>query len=193
MIKLDDIRRHAAVRPDADAVVDGATRLSWARFADAVDRFAAGLVTALPDVRPVRAAFLAGPRWELTVAMAACATLGIPCTGLDPQQEPDRLLAELELLGPCAVFVAPEYQPQLERCAWPGADRALRVVLDGESGLLADHAAQAPRTRSAFPVLLGSEPLRRLPSPCTASGSPSCPAGPGRASRCAPPRPRPAR
>ncbi|MDX3550078.1 class I adenylate-forming enzyme family protein [Streptomyces europaeiscabiei] len=165
MIKLDDIRRHAAVRPDADAVVDGATRLSWARFADAVDRFAAGLVTALPDVRPVRAVFLAGPRWELTVAMAACATLGIPCTGLDPQQEPDRLRAALELLGPCAVFVAPEYQPQLERCAWPGADRALRVVLDGESGPLAGQAAGAPRTRSAFPVLLGSEPLQQLPSP----------------------------
>ncbi|WP_371572181.1 class I adenylate-forming enzyme family protein [Streptomyces sp. NBC_01314] len=164
MIKLEDIRRHAAVRPDADAVVDGATRLSWARFADAVDRFAAGLVSALPDARPLRAVFLCGPRWELTVAMAACATLGIPCTGLDPAQEPDRLLAALELLGPCAVFVSPELEPRLERCAWPGADRALRVVLDGGSGHGAGRTAGAPRTRPDFLALLESEPLR-LPAP----------------------------
>ncbi|MGC9542875.1 class I adenylate-forming enzyme family protein [Streptomyces sp. UG1] len=130
MIKLDDIRRHAAVRPDAIAVVDGATRLSWTQFADAVDRFAAGLVGRLPEVRPARAVFLADPSWELTVALAACATLGIPCTGLDPALEADRLEAVLGVLDPCAVFVTAQHGPLLEGCAWPGRPGALRIVLD---------------------------------------------------------------
>jgi acyl-CoA synthetase (AMP-forming)/AMP-acid ligase II len=130
MIKLDDIRRHAAVRPDAIAVVDGATRLSWTQFADAVDRFAAGLVGRLPEVRPARAVFLADPSWQLTVALAACATLGLPCTGLDPALEDDRLDAVLGVLDPCAVFVTAEHGPLLEGCAWPGRPGALRIVLD---------------------------------------------------------------
>ncbi|MEU0032265.1 class I adenylate-forming enzyme family protein [Streptomyces sp. NPDC006335] len=167
MIKLDDIRRHAAVRPDAIAVVDGATRLSWTELADAVERVAAGLVGRLPEVSPARAVFLAGPSRELTVALAACATLGIPCTGLDPAQEPDRLDAVLALLDPCAVFLTAEHRPLLEERAWPGGPGALRILLDATA---ADEAGpQGP-----------ARPARGGPEDQGAAGAAGRPDGQGR-------------
>lgn len=159
MIKLDDIRRHAAARPDAIAVVDGATRLSWADFADAVDRCAAGLMARLPETGPVRAVFLAGPSWELTVALAACATLGVPCTGLDPAQEGGRLDALLRTLDPCAVFVESRYRPLLEGRTRPSGPGCAWITLDTAAG------SGAPRTEVSFRRLSQSEPLRRLPEP----------------------------
>ncbi|MFC8218723.1 AMP-binding protein [Streptomyces sp. NPDC057362] len=137
MIRIEHIRRHATARPDATAVVDGAVRLSWTDFADAVGRCAAGLTEQLPEerpARPVRAVFLSGPRWELAVLLAACATLGIPCTGLDPAQDTDRLARTLDLLGPSIVIVAAEHAPALDAAlgAAPGTDarELLRVPLD---------------------------------------------------------------
>lgn len=176
MIKLDDIRRHAAARPDAIAVVDGTTRLSWPDLADAVDRCAAGLVARLPDTGPVRAVFLAGPGWELTVALAACATLGIPCTGIDPTQEGDRLEALLRTLDPHAVFVASPYRPLLEGRTWPSGPASTWITLDTaaaeEAGPVTEEGAGVPgeasgsrRTEVSFRRLSESEPLRRLPGP----------------------------
>ncbi|MEV5456423.1 AMP-binding protein, partial [Streptomyces sp. NPDC052535] len=137
MIRIEHIRRHATARPDATAVVDGAVRLSWTDFADAVGRCAAGLTEQLPEerrARPVRAVFLSGPRWELAVLLAACATLGIPCTGLDPAQDTDRLARTLDLLGPSIVIVSSEHAPVLDAAlgAAPGTDarELLRVPLD---------------------------------------------------------------
>ncbi|MEU1519636.1 class I adenylate-forming enzyme family protein [Streptomyces sp. NPDC005811] len=172
MIKLDDIRRHAAARPDAIALVDGPTRLSWAAFADAVDRFAAGLSARLPETRPARAVFLSGPRWELAVALAACATLGIPCTGLDPQEDPSRLEAVLGLLDPCAVFVTAEYRPLLAERTWPARSRALEIALDGPAeGDLGEPAADAAvsegRARDA-----GTRPEPPLAPPAEVSTAP---------------------
>lgn len=191
MIKLDDIRRHAAARPDAIAVADGATRLSWPELADAVDRFAAGLVARLPETGPVRAVFLAGPSWELTVALAACATLGVPCTGLDPTQESDRLEALLGTLDPRAVFVDSRYRPLLEGHTWPSGPASSWITLDTTAAGEAEpvkrapaedvpaegvrepvlgeaetpEASGAPRTEVSFHRLSESEPLRRLPEP----------------------------
>ncbi|GGR04342.1 class I adenylate-forming enzyme family protein [Streptomyces pilosus] len=167
MIKLDDIRRHAAARPDAIAVADGATRLSWADLADAADRCAAGLMARLPDTGPVRAVFLARPSWELTVALAACATLGVPCTGLDPAQEGDRLDALLRMLDPCAVFVESRYRPLLEGRTWPNGPGCSWITLDTAPGGEADapKASGAPRTEVSLRRLSESEPLRRLPEP----------------------------
>ncbi|MER6424961.1 class I adenylate-forming enzyme family protein [Streptomyces sp. NPDC001137] len=162
MIKLDDIRRHAAARPDAIALVDGATRLSWTAFADAVDRFAAGLVARLPETRPARAVFLSGPRWELAVALAACATLGIPCTGLDPRQEHGGLEAVLGMLDPCAVFVTAEHRPPTTGHTWPEKAGALEILLDGPA---AGEAAPRPDAPVSFHHLLDTEPSRRLPGP----------------------------
>ncbi|MFE2463464.1 AMP-binding protein [Streptomyces sp. NPDC059402] len=144
MIRIEHIRRHATARPDATAVVDGAVRLSWTDFADAVGRCAAGLTEQLPEerpVRPVRAVFLSGPRWELAVLLAACATLGIPCTGLDSAQDTDRLARTLDLLDPSIVIVSAEHAPLLDAALGTGARELLRVPLDPP--------AQSPRTSGA--------------------------------------------
>lgn len=185
MIRIEHIRRHATARPDATAVVDGAVRLSWTDFADAVGRCAAGLTEQLPEerpARPVRAVFLSGPRWELAVLLAACATLGIPCTGLDPAQDTDRLARTLDLLGPSIVIVAAEHAPALDAAlgAAPGTDarELLRVPLDPPaesarpSGADAADGAAGPNGLPEpeepvrpFPDLLASDPPRRLPEP----------------------------
>ncbi|MFD9974069.1 class I adenylate-forming enzyme family protein [Streptomyces sp. NPDC059017] len=157
MIKLDDIRRHAADRPHRSAVVDGEKRLSWAQFADVVDRFTAGLAAQLPPGRPARAAFLAGTGWELAVAMAACRTLGVSCTGLDPDQHPDALTHTLRELDPVVVLVAEEHRALLGSCSWPAGEEALRVLLDGGE-------ATAPG-ESPFAELLAAQPLRQPPAP----------------------------
>ncbi|GAA4800662.1 class I adenylate-forming enzyme family protein [Streptomyces ziwulingensis] len=135
MIKIEHIRRHATARPEATAVVDGDVRLSWVELADAVERCAAGLTARLPEgrpARPVRAVFLAGPRWELAVAMAACATLGIPCTGIDPAQGAGRLARTLALLDPRVVFASGEHASALDGTEWSGAREVLRIALDHE-------------------------------------------------------------
>ncbi|MDI9883300.1 AMP-binding protein [Streptomyces sp. HNM0645] len=157
MIKLDDIRRRAADRPDRSAVVDGENRLSWAQFADVVDRFTAGLAALLPPGRPVRAAFLADTGWELAVAMAACRTLGVSCTGLDPAQHPDALTHALREIDPVVVLVAEEHRTLLGSCSWPAGEQALCVLLDGGD------AAQPGE--SSFADLLAAQPLRELPAP----------------------------
>ncbi|MFI9778626.1 class I adenylate-forming enzyme family protein [Streptomyces sp. NPDC051956] len=157
MIKLDDIRRHAAHRPDRTAIVDGEVRLSWARFADVVDQFTAGLAECLPAGRPARAVFLSATRWELAVAMSACATLGVSCTGLDPAADPAALTHTLDQLDPVVVFVERRHAHLLGPCVWPAGADILRVLLDGR-------AEDEPHEHT-FGELMETEPLRTLPAP----------------------------
>ncbi|MFG3496020.1 class I adenylate-forming enzyme family protein [Streptomyces sp. NPDC047928] len=188
MIKLDDIRRHAAVRPEHVAVVDGDTRLTWSQYADAVERAASALAPHLPSDRPARAVFLADNGWELAVATAACATLGVPCTGLDPDHGPDALTQALTRLRPAVVFVGTALRPVLDRCVWPDGPRAVHIVLDGRgagaatatttgtgtaagpgTGPGADGGVARPARPSHRPLsfgrLLESEPHGELPPP----------------------------
>ncbi|MER5641832.1 AMP-binding protein [Kitasatospora sp. NPDC002227] len=155
MIKLDDIRRHAAVRPERVALVDGSTRLGWARFAEHVEAVAAGLAALLPRDRPSRAVFLTENRWELAVAMAACATLGVPCTGLDPEADRPALASVATALLPELAFVSTAQHPLLERLGLP-AD-TVRVVLDG--------VPDPARATVPFARLLTTRPPHELPAP----------------------------
>ncbi|GAA2133866.1 hypothetical protein GCM10009760_10450 [Kitasatospora kazusensis] len=165
MIKLDDIRRHAANRPEQIAVVDGASRLTWGQFADHVDRMAAGLSAQLPPTRPARAVHLADNRWELAVAMAACATLGVSCTGLDVEAGAEELTGLLARIQPTVVFVSTEHRQVLDGCVWPTGPEALHVLLDGaEAGATARPAGVGSRSVS-FGALLATEPLPNLPIP----------------------------
>ncbi|MFI6644743.1 class I adenylate-forming enzyme family protein [Streptomyces sp. NPDC050504] len=165
MIKLDDIRRHAAGDPDRIALAAGGASLTWRALADVVEGAAAGLVPALPSDRPARAVLLTSESgWEAVVALAACATLGIPCAPLDPglgEAELGRLLGRIE---PCAVFVGGGAGRLLERCAWPGGDGVLRVFLDEES---ATDRKPAPSARQpvTFACLQAAEPVGQLPPP----------------------------
>ncbi|MCT2594735.1 acyl--CoA ligase [Streptomyces sp. N2-109] len=157
MIKLDDIRRHAAAGPDRTALVSGRTRLSWADFEDVVERVTAGLAARLPGGRVPRAALLADARWETAVAMAACATLGISCTALDPTPGTDALTRALGQIRPGLLFVAEGQLPLLDACPLPEGPRALRIVLEAGG-----ERPDAPGTVT-FAQLRTAEPLRELP------------------------------
>ncbi|WP_407841899.1 class I adenylate-forming enzyme family protein (plasmid) [Streptomyces sp. DSM 116496] len=164
MIKLDDIRRHAAGGVTRDALVDGQVRLTWGQYAETVERTAAGLAEHLPQEGAVRAVFLAGNSWQLTVAMSACATLGVSCTGLDPQSGTDDLGQVLSWLEPSVVFVASEHRATLDQLVWPSGPQAVHVLLDG---ITAPGAPAAPGKHQAlnFDLLTSAEPLRTLPAP----------------------------
>ncbi|MFJ3928306.1 AMP-binding protein [Streptomyces sp. NPDC090022] len=155
MIKLDDIRRHAANGATRDALVDGQVRLTWSQFADSVERAVAGLAEQLPVQGPARAVFLAGNTWQLAVAMSACATLGVSCTGVDPALGPRALGQVLDQLEPFAVFTASDRRAALEEARPTAAGTTLRVLLDGP--------ATAPYV--SFDRLTSAEPLRELPAP----------------------------
>ncbi|MFZ3475541.1 class I adenylate-forming enzyme family protein [Streptomyces sp. 4.24] len=164
MIKLDDIRRHAAGGVTRDALVDGQVRLTWGQFAETVERTAAGLTEHLPAEGPVRAVFLAGNSWQLTVAMSACATLGVSCTGLDPQSGAEDLGQVLTWLEPAVVFVTSEHRATLDRLVWPSGPQAVHVLLDGVSAPGAP-AAPGPHQALNFDLLTSAEALRTLPAP----------------------------
>ncbi|MFI2379164.1 class I adenylate-forming enzyme family protein [Streptomyces sp. NPDC018964] len=164
MIKLDDIRRYAAGRPEATAIADGEERLTWEQFAQAVDQVAAGLTDRLPQEGTARSVFLADNRWQLAVVMAACATLGVSCTGLDPAAGPEELTHTLTRLEPSLVFVTGEYREVLDRCVWPAGPQALHVLLDASDTQAAPGRSEDRRTLG-FGELLETEPLARLPEP----------------------------
>ncbi|GAA4913875.1 class I adenylate-forming enzyme family protein [Streptomyces coeruleoprunus] len=151
MIRLTDIRKHAAERPDHLAVADGDTRLTWADLAEQVARTATGLSERLPDPRPARAVFLAGNSWELMVLMAACTTLGVPCIGLDHTASPEATLGALDQLKPTVVITDRAHRGLLERAAWPGTPDALHVDVDR------DGAAERPAEAVAFAELAAAE------------------------------------
>jgi acyl-coenzyme A synthetase/AMP-(fatty) acid ligase len=130
MIRLTDIRKHAGRRPGHTAIVDGGTRLSWAELAERVGRVATGIAERLPETRPARAVFLAENRWELVVTMAACASLGVPCIGLDYTAGPVATGGALEQLQPTIVISTSAHRPLLRDSLWTGSDKALDVQLD---------------------------------------------------------------
>ncbi|MFD4899719.1 class I adenylate-forming enzyme family protein [Streptomyces sp. NPDC058411] len=134
MLRLADIRRNAARRPDGTAIVDGPTRLTWREFEDRTARVAAGLHALLPPERPARAAFVAGNSWQLVVLMAACASLGVPCVGLDHTATPEATAHALAQLRPTVLISTAACRPLLERAGVPdGGDGVLAVHLDGST------------------------------------------------------------
>ncbi|MEW2070649.1 class I adenylate-forming enzyme family protein [Streptomyces sp. NPDC007346] len=164
MIKLDDIRRHAAHGATRDALIDGQVRLTWGRFGDTVESVAAGLAQRLPADGPVRAVFLAKNTWQLTVAMSACATLGVSCTGLDADTDPDTLASVLTRLEPSFVFSDSDRRTVLDRLVRPTGPEALHILLDGTSQP-GDDPDPARRRTLPFDRLTSTEPLRELPAP----------------------------
>ncbi|MEV8097640.1 class I adenylate-forming enzyme family protein [Kitasatospora sp. NPDC085879] len=144
MIKLDDIRKHAARRPDHVAVVDRDFRLTWAELAEQVARVASGLAHHLPAERPARAAFMSCNSWELVVVMAACATLGVPCIGLDYTTTPEATAGALEQLQPTVLISTPLRRPLLEQSGWPGARDVLGIHLAGPENDDYDTGPAAP-------------------------------------------------
>ncbi|WP_306327708.1 class I adenylate-forming enzyme family protein [Streptomyces venezuelae] len=132
MIKIADIRKHAARWPQRVAVVDGETRMTWASFSDKVSRVSCAIQDLLPETRPARAVFLAENSWELVVSMAAVSSLGIPCVGLDYTAGPVATRAALDQLEPTVVITSRAHRALLEECGWPNGRDILDIFLDSE-------------------------------------------------------------
>ncbi|WP_330288885.1 class I adenylate-forming enzyme family protein [Streptomyces sp. NBC_00576] len=132
MIKLTDIRAHAARRPGHLAIVDGDVRLTWANLADKVARVASAIELRLPERRPARAVFVAENRWELVVAMAALSSLGIPCVGLDHTAGPRATSGALEQLRPTVVISTTTHRQILTEAGWPADRDVLDIRLDSD-------------------------------------------------------------
>jgi acyl-CoA synthetase (AMP-forming)/AMP-acid ligase II len=118
MIKHSVATVHAAARPNADALVDATgsgRRISWAELEDLVARAATGLtqllLPATGSAAPIRAAFLADNRWELTVLQGAAATLSLPLAGIDASLPPQAVAACLDQVRPTVLAVAPQLRP----------------------------------------------------------------------------------
>ncbi|MFD0023529.1 class I adenylate-forming enzyme family protein [Streptomyces sp. NPDC058382] len=153
MLRLVDIRRHAADRPEHVAVVDGPTRLTWQQFEDQVSRVTAALHALLPPGRPARAAFAARNSWQLVVVMAACSTLGIPCVGLDFTATPEATARALEQLRPTVLFSTAPHRALLASAAGPQDGDVLSVHLDGPAGSPTSYASlAAAEPRDVDPV-----------------------------------------
>jgi acyl-coenzyme A synthetase/AMP-(fatty) acid ligase len=162
MIKLDDIRRHAARRPDHVAVVDRDFRLTWTELAEQVARVATGLAHHLPAERPARAAFMSCNSWELVVVMAACATLGVPCIGLDYTTSPEATAGALEQLQPTVLISTPLRRPLLEQAGWPGTRDVLSIHLAGPQDGDRDTGPTSPGAL-CYAALSSFEPVATTP------------------------------
>ena len=138
---------HAAARPDAFALRDGARRLTWRQLriwtdatADALDR--AGLV------RGDRVAIWLSNRVEVVVAFLACARQGYVCNpSLHRNYRLGEILGLLERIGAAALFAE----------AGHGADAQSQDVVAA--------AAALPAIKRVFRLPSAREPGLDLPSP----------------------------
>jgi amino acid adenylation domain-containing protein len=111
------VRDRAAVSPDALAVIDGETTLTYADLVTAVDEQAARLAAA--GVRDGDHVVVALPRSAAEiVAVAAVLRLGAAFTALHKDNPPVRLAAMLNRLRPVAALIQPDTADAL-RAALP--------------------------------------------------------------------------
>ncbi len=83
-------------RPDAEAIVFGARRMTWSQLADAVDRTARALL-ALGVEKGECVAFISNPRPEFIITFMAAAKISAIWVGLSPRfsiQETNRILRD---------------------------------------------------------------------------------------------------
>ena len=98
----------AAIRPDAEFLIDGGPaitgrRLTWAQTRVAVDRVAAGLIAAGLE-RGDRVAFLSDCRLDFFVHFLAATSTGLIWQGLNPKYTWDELVHVVGDAGPRVIF-----------------------------------------------------------------------------------------
>ncbi len=116
----DFVVRHAKVRPEAEAVVDGSTRLNFAELRTRVDDIAAALL-AHGINHGDRVATLAAPGLDFWLTYLASVSIGAIWHGLNPVYREREFAYLLEDAKPALVFV---------RSPWDGRhyDAELRAV-----------------------------------------------------------------
>ena len=90
------VDKWALERPDAEAIVFGAHRMTWAQLADAVNRTARALL-ALGVKKGECVAFISNPRPEFIITFMAAAKISAIWVGLSPRfsiQETNRILRD---------------------------------------------------------------------------------------------------
>jgi long-chain acyl-CoA synthetase len=137
---------NARERPDEVAVVDGDHCLTWARFADRVDRCAHVLRDAGVGVGD-HVAMVMGNRSEFLEVLCACLETGAVLTPVNWHFQPDEAAYVVENCDARVLVVDARYVPAGKRCAeLPGVRRALVTSGADECGLerYEDALAAAP-------------------------------------------------
>ena len=168
LARISDYPGHwAAERPDAEAMVLGAERWSWRRFADTVERCARGLFAA--GIRHGdRVAMLATARPEALVCFLAAARLGALWSGLNLRLTIDELAYVVGDAEPSLLFAIPGFRgrdyrgdigslrervPSLRRVVMLGEDWDA-FLAEGDAAADAEFAASCARTQPDDPCLL---------------------------------------
>ena len=134
MTRLHDYVHHwARDRPQADAAIGPARRLTYAALVDAVDACAAGMIAAGVE-RGDRVATLATPGPDFLVTFLATAAIGGIWVGLNPRYADPELDAVIARIGPRLVFSASTIETRSYRDWAAGLPASIQAVdLDGES------------------------------------------------------------
>jgi amino acid adenylation domain-containing protein/FkbM family methyltransferase len=134
-------REQARATPDAEALVSGETRLSYAQLADRVDRLAARLATA--GAAPGRIVAVAVPRSaDLVISLMAVVTTGAAYLPIETDLPAGRVTHMLNDASPSCVLVTPETMSLFD-CAAPGAKRVV-VGADDHLAVTTHHSPTHP-------------------------------------------------
>ncbi|WP_063061557.1 AMP-binding protein [Nocardia sienata] len=140
---LDGYRRTAATRPDAVAVADAETELTYQEFDARVNRLARQLIEAgVGTETPVGVALRNST--ELLVAIYAVLTAGGVCLPLDPDDPAGWNARVIDIAGPACVLVAPADEARLAAAVETTARPQPPILVTGAEDL-ARHAADPVR------------------------------------------------
>ncbi len=106
MIKLSDIEAIAAARSNVPALVSPEYSLSWSALAASVGNLVQSLRDRCNSTHATQAAFVCDNRPELVMLMAACATDGLPLTGVDYTLPAQTVVRSLRAIGADLVVLS---------------------------------------------------------------------------------------
>ncbi|MEU7788012.1 non-ribosomal peptide synthase/polyketide synthase [Amycolatopsis sp. NPDC049159] len=159
---VDSLDHHARTRPDATALVCGATRLTFAELAARTDALAADL--AARGAGPDRVVAVLLPRSaDAIVALFAVLKAGAVHLSIDPGLPPERIRVLLADTDP--VVVLEDVTAPAGTCSWRPrpADAAYVIHTSGSSGtpkgVVVEHAALM-NLLADHRTVFGGEPLR---------------------------------
>jgi long-chain acyl-CoA synthetase len=136
------LARAAARAPDAEALVAGACRLGWHRFADATAGFAAQL--AALGAGGERVAFLLGNSPQLAIGLFAAQAAGAAAVPLNPDYSETELASPLATARPRIAITLPALAERLRTALGPHHTGDLLILPEDAATWLAGLPAGEP-------------------------------------------------